>query len=284
MKSLRVLVVLVTLTCALGAAWPHALAGRVSNSPRESKSKLAIKTASDRTNNDFVTYRVETYDGWQNVKDFSKFQWYFDLKGNGNYTEMCIILEGVGDGRLRAELYPKCGQTTWSTSEARKLAPNVVEFDIKMRDLILGAGLVPGQPFRYRVYAEDFQGLTDWAPARKDAFVEEAGLPRLSDAQLYGEVVASKGHPSGSEFAPGPAAGANSTGRKASRFSPFGGLPLGSVLVLTLIILAVGYFAWRLIAKRFVSAHGGRSTSHGPERPSAQATDGGQSSVHTGDT
>jgi len=285
-RTCRTAAVLLLVCAALSVSLPRASAGTITVSPRDSTSKLAIKSVSDRFSGEFVTYHIETYDGWDNVKDISKFQIYFDVNGKGNYTEMCIILEPVGDGRLRSEFYPKCGQFTWSTSDARKPAPNVVEFEVRIRDLILGGGVVPGRPFRYRVYSEcGSDGGHDWAPASKDAYVMEQGLPHLTEAQLYGEVVASRGNPTGREFQPGSdLSGSAANGRNARRFSPFGGLPLGTVLIVTLIILVIGYFAWRLLAKRFLVRAAepmADSPASGASRPEADDVDG---PVHFRDT
>jgi hypothetical protein len=198
----------------------------------------------------------------------------------------------VGDGRLRAEFYPKCGPVVWSTAEVRKPAGNVVEFDLLIRDLIKGGGVDPGQPLRYRVYSEDFGGGHDWAPGRPNAFVEQAALPHLSDAELLGRagsegpgVVPEFSRSSGSEAG---AANAAKT-RTGGRFSPFGGLPIASVLLGTLIIFSIGWLVWRTLARRLF---GSRNVHEAPEASSlgppfdgiADQSGDDANPVHTRDT
>jgi hypothetical protein len=221
--------------------------------PRDSASKLAIKSVSDTTQAQTVTYRIETYAGWDNVKDFSIIRWYFDLAGKGKFTEMCILLEGVGDGRLRAEFYPKCGPVVWSTAEARKPAANVVEFDLLIRDLINGGGVVPGQPLHYRVYSEDFNGGHDWAPPKASSYLVQAPLPHLSRAELTGGV--SNGS-TASSAAAGEASG-QTTPSTGGPFSTFGGLPVAAVLLITLVLAGGLYLVWRLVAARLAGGDRG---------------------------
>jgi len=268
---------LMVWAAAVGLSVSSASAGTLAVSPRDSKSKLAIKQVSDSMNGQYVTYRVETYDGWNNVKDFSIIRWYFDLKKSGHYSDMCILLEGVGDGRLRAEFYPKCGPVAWSTAEARKPAANVVEFDLLVRDLIKGAGVVPGQPLRYRVYSEDFFGGHDWAPTQVTGFIEEAPLPHLSEAELAGGYVPNELGAAGKSTEASPVTAPTSP---AHNSSPFGSLPIASVLLGTLIIVAILWVLWRLLARRLWSTE--RTSSGVSDQPSS-AESGDGDAVHSRD-
>jgi len=235
---------------ALLAGSPKALAADGYSKPRESQSRLALKQVNDATGEQTVMYRVETYDGYDNVRDFSIMRWYFDLNGDGKYADMCIRLQSVGDGRLRAEFYPKCGGFVWSTAEARKPAPNVVEFSLLIRDLINGGGVVPGRPFGYRVETEDFNGRTDWIPDR--GVIRQAPLPHMSVAELTGRA-AGPGERSSTEAA---RSASESSGKPATsdwlggHFAVLGGLPIVWLLLLTLVIVAVGAVVWRRASRR----------------------------------
>lgn len=242
--KVRLAFVSVLFGASVALSVPNGTAGTLTVATRDSSSRLAIERVSDTMSETAVTYRVETYDGWDSKSDFSIIRWYFDLKGDGTFTEMCILLEGVGDGRLRAELYPKCGPVVWSTAETRKPAPNVVEFDLQLRDLINGAGVVPGRPLHYRVYTEDARGGHDWAPAGPSAFIVQNPLPRPPGSEYTGPVgneLEAAGQSSG-------AAGGAGNPPPHGPLSPVGGLPVATVLVTTLAVAGAGYLVWRAAA------------------------------------
>ena len=257
----------------LAAAAPGALAADGMSKPRSSPSKLAIKEVSDTTGEQTVTYRVVTYDGYDDVNDYDIMRWYFDTNGDGRYADMCIRLQSVGDGRLRAEFYPKCGGFVWATAEARKPAPNVVEFSLLIRDLINGGGVVPGSPIQYRVETEDFWGRTDWIPDR--GFIQQTALPHLSAAELTGrmagpgEKTAREANTSGPNEAHGLAG--KVAGLFNGRFAAVGGLPIGWLVVVTLLIVAVIWLGWSRLTRRLFPAD---------EHPAARASD----PVHSQDT
>ncbi len=168
------------LTLLLLLAFPLCLGGlaRADDSgtdPEERGAKLDIKSVSNEADEEYVTYRVDTYEPYHNVEDFSFFRWFFDLNDDGRFADLCIRLEAVGDGRLRAMLYPKCGGESWSTAEAKKIDDRTLEFKLPTRDLVVGGGVEPGEPFKYTVASEDIQGKTDLTPDRGS--IVQSGLP-----------------------------------------------------------------------------------------------------------
>ncbi len=168
------------LTLLLIAAVPLGLGSRALADDRgtdgeEGGRHLDIKSVSNEADEEYVTYRVETYDSYDNVDDFSFFRWYFDTNGDGRFGDLCIRLEAVGDGRLRAMLYPSCGPESWSTAEATKIDDRTLEFKFPTRDFVVGGGITPGEGFAYSVASEDMQGQTDKSPDRGS--IEHSPLP-----------------------------------------------------------------------------------------------------------
>jgi len=229
---------------------PTARANDYSSKARQGTGPMAIKSASDQVGEQTVTYRVETYGAYDNVRDFSIMRWYFDLNGDGKYSDMCIRLESVGDGRLRASFYPKCGGFAWSTAEAQKPAPNIVQFSLLLRDLINGGGVVPGKPLSYRVEAEDNFGHTDWIPER--GLISQTTLPHLSAPELEGRV-AGPGEKPAQEAKPEGNGDKGVAGFFSHRFAALGGLPVAWLFLLTLLIVVAAWGVWGRISRRFLS-------------------------------
>jgi hypothetical protein len=203
--------------------------------PRRTSGKLAIKRVSDSQDDAYVTYRVETYDGYDNVKDFYEMKLSFDLNGDGRTEDMCVHLEQVGDGRLRAVFYPKCGPAVWSTAEGKKLASNIVEFRLRIWDLVNGGGVVPGKPFSYSLWAQDMQGNQETVPAQ--GLIQETAIPASwhGAALVGGSSVNNELAAAGNGGGASTDAGAGAThvdktanARKAS--SPAGWIAIGVIL------------------------------------------------------
>lgn len=160
----RVVVLLIVIIGLSSVSAGPVLAADGGTDKQEGGRHLDIKSLSNEADDEHVTYRVETYDSYHNVNDFYYMRWYFDTNDDGKFADMCIRMEQVGDGRLRAMFYPKCGGESWSTAEARKVSERVLEFQIPTRDLVVGGGVDPGEPFEYYVTSQDLDGKTDTAP------------------------------------------------------------------------------------------------------------------------
>lgn len=164
----------VLLSMTLGFA-TRAHAATEAADRQDTESALDVKRVYHEVDAKEVKFGVETYAAFDNVKDFWLLRWDFDMNGDGNPREGCMLLEQVnelpGDKRLRAVLYPKCGAEAWSTNDATKPAGNVVELTFPMRDLVNGMGFKPDSPVSYRLTMTDKRGQKDIAP--------DAGLVRL---------------------------------------------------------------------------------------------------------
>lgn len=172
----RILTLFGVLIAAFGVCATAALAADSASDPRDG-GKLDVKRISDSVDAKLVTYRVETYDGFNNDKDFYMVRWFFDLDGDGRAVDMCIRLEKVLDGPLRATLYPKCGPAAFATADATKPSDNVVEFQFRTVDLV-DAGMVPAKPVAYMVRASDMDGKIDTVPDQ--GLVQQSPLPKPS--------------------------------------------------------------------------------------------------------
>jgi len=78
----RSIATLVAAFAAVAIFAPMARANDYSSKARRGTGAMAIKSASDQVGEQTVTYRVETYGAYDNVRDFSIMRWYFDLNGD----------------------------------------------------------------------------------------------------------------------------------------------------------------------------------------------------------
>ncbi len=213
----RPAIVLLMLGFLLAAGAP-ALADDGATDTEEGSRHLDIKGVSNEADDEYVTYRIETYDSYDNVDDFSYFRWYFDTNGDGHFVDMCIRLEAVGDGRLRAMFFPDCGQESWSTAEATKINDRTLEIKFPTRDFVVGGGVKPGEPFEYTVASEDIEGKTDKIPDRGS--IAHSALPE--PAQLFVTAAPEDGG--------GGAEGRDAAAEAAAEREGEGGIPLLSDL------------------------------------------------------
>jgi hypothetical protein len=205
----------------VGAAGRPAFAGAgESTDPAEGSSNLDIKRVYHSDGDGYVTYGLETYDGYDVGDDFYTVQWDFDFNNDGQPGDACIRVEQSTEETLRAVLYTDCGPESFGTAEVRKDG-NTIEFRFPVKDLV-DVGMVSGQTYGYRVTARDLQNHEDVTPDGR-TLVTQSGVElneddvKEIDEQRRKEIVESQGGPEAAKKAAesDPAASGSQTGTQA---------------------------------------------------------------------
>jgi hypothetical protein len=160
---------------AVFAAAAPAFAADSASDPRDTGGRVDIKQASDRVEGADVVYRIQTYESFDDVKDFYLMRWRFDLHNTGHPGDMCIQAEQTGDGGIQAELYPKCGPAVFATTPVAKPAGNAIEFRFPIETLVQCCDVVPGATSSYGVWSLDMLGHRDVVP--DEGWITQSGLP-----------------------------------------------------------------------------------------------------------